>query len=110
MPAGRRKKKSADRKADGTTQYPLRDHAERHGSNLSNRWCQLDDNATPGSRRCRGCAGFDCACASAEPETAQLVREHWRQEHDWPLVGMPDGVVIKNPRCTRYNCRQNNRP
>jgi thioredoxin reductase (NADPH) len=32
-----------------------------------------------------------------DPEAAQLVREHWRQPSDWPLVALPDGFVMKNP-------------
>ena len=32
-----------------------------------------------------------------DPEAAQLVREHWRTESDWPLVALPDGFVLKNP-------------
>jgi thioredoxin reductase (NADPH) len=32
-----------------------------------------------------------------DPEAAQLVREHWRSEADWPLVAMPDGFVMRNP-------------
>lgn len=32
-----------------------------------------------------------------DPEAAQLAREHWRNENDWPLVAMPDGFVLKNP-------------
>jgi len=32
-----------------------------------------------------------------DPEAAQLVREHWRQASDWPLVALPDGFVLKNP-------------
>jgi thioredoxin reductase (NADPH) len=32
-----------------------------------------------------------------DPEAAQLVREHWRNESDWPLVALPDGFVLKNP-------------
>ncbi|WP_296945259.1 FAD-dependent oxidoreductase [uncultured Massilia sp.] len=32
-----------------------------------------------------------------DQEAAQLVREHWRNDGDWPLVAMPDGFVLKNP-------------
>jgi thioredoxin reductase (NADPH) len=32
-----------------------------------------------------------------DPEAAQLVREHWRSESDWPLVALPDGFVMRNP-------------
>lgn len=32
-----------------------------------------------------------------DPEAAQLVREHWRNPSDWPLVALPDGFVLKNP-------------
>jgi thioredoxin reductase (NADPH) len=32
-----------------------------------------------------------------DPEAAQLVREHWRSDADWPLVAMPDGFVMRNP-------------
>lgn len=34
---------------------------------------------------------------ATDPEAAQLVREHWRNESDWPLVALPDGFVLKNP-------------
>ncbi|MCS0616474.1 FAD-dependent oxidoreductase [Massilia kyonggiensis] len=34
---------------------------------------------------------------ATDPEAAQLVREHWRTESDWPLVALPDGFVLKNP-------------
>jgi thioredoxin reductase (NADPH) len=32
-----------------------------------------------------------------DPEAAELVREHWRNPSDWPLVALPDGFVLKNP-------------
>jgi thioredoxin reductase (NADPH) len=32
-----------------------------------------------------------------DPEAAQLVREHWRNPSDWPLVALPDGFVLRNP-------------
>jgi thioredoxin reductase (NADPH) len=32
-----------------------------------------------------------------DPEAAELVREHWKQPSDWPLVALPDGFVLKNP-------------
>jgi thioredoxin reductase (NADPH) len=32
-----------------------------------------------------------------DPEAAQLVREHWHAESDWPLVALPDGFVMRNP-------------
>jgi thioredoxin reductase (NADPH) len=32
-----------------------------------------------------------------DPEAAQLVREHWHSETDWPLVALPDGFVLRNP-------------
>jgi thioredoxin reductase (NADPH) len=32
-----------------------------------------------------------------DPESAELVREHWRNPSDWPLVALPDGFVLKNP-------------
>jgi thioredoxin reductase (NADPH) len=32
-----------------------------------------------------------------DADAAQLVREHWRNPGDWPLVAMPDGFVLKNP-------------
>jgi thioredoxin reductase (NADPH) len=32
-----------------------------------------------------------------DAEAAQLVREHWRTEADWPLVALPDGFVLRNP-------------
>jgi thioredoxin reductase (NADPH) len=32
-----------------------------------------------------------------DPEAAQLVREHWRNPSDWPLVALPDGFVMRNP-------------
>jgi thioredoxin reductase (NADPH) len=32
-----------------------------------------------------------------DAEAAQLVREHWRNASDWPLVALPDGFVLKNP-------------
>jgi thioredoxin reductase (NADPH) len=32
-----------------------------------------------------------------DPEAAQLVREHWHDESDWPLVALPDGFVMRNP-------------
>jgi thioredoxin reductase (NADPH) len=32
-----------------------------------------------------------------DPEAAQLVREHWRDASDWPLVALPDGFVMRNP-------------
>jgi len=47
----------------------------------------LSRNAQPYTRR----------DPASDLEAAELVREHWRQEHDWPLVAMPDGFVIKNP-------------
>jgi len=34
---------------------------------------------------------------AADPEAAQLVRQHWRSESDWPLVALPDGFVLRNP-------------
>lgn len=34
---------------------------------------------------------------ATDPEAAQLVREHWRTDDDWPLVALPDGFVMKNP-------------
>lgn len=47
----------------------------------------LSRNAQPYTRR----------DPASDHDAAQLVREHWRQEHDWPLVAMPDGFVVKNP-------------
>jgi thioredoxin reductase (NADPH) len=47
----------------------------------------LSRNAYPYTRR----------DACSDPEAAQLVREHWRTETDWPLVALPDGFVMKNP-------------
>ena len=47
----------------------------------------LSRNAQPYTRR----------DPASDLDAAELVREHWRQEHDWPLVAMPDGFVIKNP-------------
>jgi thioredoxin reductase (NADPH) len=32
-----------------------------------------------------------------DPEAAQLVREHWHDASDWPLVALPDGFVMRNP-------------
>ncbi|MGO4476857.1 FAD-dependent oxidoreductase [Massilia sp. 2TAF26] len=32
-----------------------------------------------------------------DPEAAQLVREHWHEDADWPLVALPDGFVMRNP-------------
>jgi len=32
-----------------------------------------------------------------DADAAQLVREHWRNPGDWPLVALPDGFVLKNP-------------
>ena len=32
-----------------------------------------------------------------DAEAAQLVREHWHTESDWPLVALPDGFVLRNP-------------
>jgi thioredoxin reductase (NADPH) len=32
-----------------------------------------------------------------DPEAAQLVRQHWRDAGDWPLVALPDGFVMRNP-------------
>jgi thioredoxin reductase (NADPH) len=32
-----------------------------------------------------------------DADAAELVREHWRNPGDWPLVVMPDGFVLKNP-------------
>jgi thioredoxin reductase (NADPH) len=32
-----------------------------------------------------------------DAEAAQLVRDHWRTEADWPLVALPDGFVLRNP-------------
>jgi thioredoxin reductase (NADPH) len=34
---------------------------------------------------------------AGDAKAAQLVREHWRSESDWPLVALPDGFVMKNP-------------
>jgi thioredoxin reductase (NADPH) len=34
---------------------------------------------------------------ASDPEAAQLVREHWNNDGDWPLVALPDGFVLKNP-------------
>ncbi|KLU37157.1 thioredoxin reductase [Massilia sp. WF1] len=34
---------------------------------------------------------------ASDPESAQLVREHWHDEADWPLVALPDGFVMRNP-------------
>jgi thioredoxin reductase (NADPH) len=34
---------------------------------------------------------------ATDPEAAQLVREHWRDESSWPLVALPDGFVLRNP-------------
>jgi thioredoxin reductase (NADPH) len=33
----------------------------------------------------------------SDPESAELVREHWRNPSDWPLVALPDGFVLRNP-------------
>jgi thioredoxin reductase (NADPH) len=34
---------------------------------------------------------------ASDPEAAQLVREHWHDASDWPLVALPDGFVMRNP-------------
>jgi len=34
---------------------------------------------------------------ASDPEAAQLVRTHWHQESDWPLVALPDGFVLRHP-------------
>jgi thioredoxin reductase (NADPH) len=34
---------------------------------------------------------------ASDPEAAQLVREHWHADSDWPLVALPDGFVLRNP-------------
>ena len=34
---------------------------------------------------------------ATDPEAAQLVRTHWREESDWPLVALPDGFVLRHP-------------
>jgi thioredoxin reductase (NADPH) len=34
---------------------------------------------------------------ATDPEAAQLVREHWHSDADWPLVALPDGFVMRNP-------------
>jgi thioredoxin reductase (NADPH) len=34
---------------------------------------------------------------ASDPEAAQLVREHWHDPSDWPLVALPDGFVLRNP-------------
>jgi thioredoxin reductase (NADPH) len=34
---------------------------------------------------------------ASDAEAGQLVREHWHNESDWPLVALPDGFVLKNP-------------
>jgi thioredoxin reductase (NADPH) len=32
-----------------------------------------------------------------DPEAAQLVKQHWRSDDDWPLVALPDGFVLRKP-------------
>jgi thioredoxin reductase (NADPH) len=32
-----------------------------------------------------------------DAEAAELVKQHWRSESDWPLVALPDGFVLRNP-------------
>jgi len=34
---------------------------------------------------------------ASDPEAAQLVRDHWHDVSDWPLVALPDGFVLRNP-------------
>jgi thioredoxin reductase (NADPH) len=34
---------------------------------------------------------------ATDPEAAQLVKQHWHSDDDWPLVAMPDGFVLRNP-------------
>lgn len=34
---------------------------------------------------------------AVDPEAAQLVKQHWHDEGDWPLVALPDGFVLRNP-------------
>jgi thioredoxin reductase (NADPH) len=34
---------------------------------------------------------------ATDPEAAQLVKEHWHSDDDWPLVALPDGFVLRNP-------------
>jgi thioredoxin reductase (NADPH) len=33
----------------------------------------------------------------SDPEAAALVRAHWHDARDWPLVALPDGFVLRNP-------------